>query len=107
MRISDWSSDVCSSDLIDGNDAITLLREEARVPAGRPAVAEAALRPAMDDEGDRQLPGRVRGLEDHAPHLVAVRTGELDLFECHRIEFGKGRGIDVGELADLDPCIAD
>src|SRR3546814_20474315 len=50
----------------DGNHAITLLREDARVPAGLPAVAEAALRPAMDDEGDRHLPGRVRGLEDHA-----------------------------------------
>src|SRR3546814_8027761 len=53
MRISDWSSDVCSSDLAD--DAVALLGEKARVPARRPAVAEAALRAAMDDERDRQF----------------------------------------------------
>src|SRR3546814_13912447 len=40
---------------IDGDDAIALLRKEARVPARRPAVAETALRPAVDEEGDGQF----------------------------------------------------
>src|SRR3546814_2526908 len=47
------------------------------VPARRPAVAKTALRAAMDDEGDRQLCSSVRGLQDHPPHLVAIRPREL------------------------------
>src|SRR3546814_12293164 len=35
MRISDWSSDVCSSDLVD--DLIMFFKAERRALAGRPA----------------------------------------------------------------------
>src|SRR3546814_6909937 len=44
MRISDWSSDVCSSDLLEGNEARTLAvvggrRDEAGAgPTGQPAL---------------------------------------------------------------------
>src|SRR3546814_21027057 len=62
---------------IDGDDAIALLGIKARVPARRPAVAEAALRSAVDQESDGQLRRRrLFGLEDHPPHRVAVRSEE-------------------------------
>src|SRR3546814_13526076 len=37
MRISDWSSDVCSSDLIGAADHATPGREQVRTPFGREA----------------------------------------------------------------------
>src|SRR3546814_15995117 len=35
MRISDWSSDVCSSDLLGRNHRVTALDPDARAPADR------------------------------------------------------------------------
>src|SRR3546814_10885073 len=44
MRISDWSSDVCSSDLVDRHVSVALLRGsiEVRRSAGQPATDDAA-----------------------------------------------------------------
>src|SRR3546814_1568389 len=42
MRISDWSSDVCSSDLTTPNDAILMNEEGNEVYLDKPAVIEAA-----------------------------------------------------------------
>src|SRR3546814_5140591 len=78
MRISDWSSDVCSSDLIAG-------AERAIEPVG---VAKATGKVAQPDadavlEGTQALlvPGLV-ALEDHGE--VAVEDRRL-----HRVERGK------------------
>src|SRR3546814_5896820 len=44
MRISDWSSDVCSSDLVEslGGRAVAIQADSASEPALREAVREAA-----------------------------------------------------------------
>src|SRR3546814_3049135 len=61
MRISDWSSDVCSSDLIDQ-------------PAARP---ERRLR-RDDMVADGKLTQQRRGHRRHAARLYPARLGALD-----------------------------
>src|SRR3546814_18900920 len=77
------------------------------VPARRPAVAKTALRAAMDDEGDRQLCSSVRGLQDHPPHLVAIRPRELHAVDLDRIEAGERCRIDRSDLSHLALRVAD
>src|SRR3546814_7788117 len=70
MRISDWSSDVCSSDLLDA-----MLAQEIR-------VAGEVLRLADDDARDTELQdgagahhaGRQRGVERH-PAVALLPAG--------------------------------
>src|SRR3546814_7911262 len=59
MRISDWSSDVCSSDLARGLEAVALAGADRRTAAG-PALRP---RPLHDDRaaGDRQRTGEHAG----------------------------------------------
>src|SRR3546814_11882857 len=74
MRISDWSSDVCSSDLLHG---LALQVVEARYRAGRAAVIG---EPAIDIEGVLQvvLVGIVLALQElDIAHSAAV-DGALD-----------------------------
>src|SRR3546814_10420955 len=68
MRISDWSSDVCSSDLIDG----------AEVGGG---IARASEMHAMAPEAET-LPRLDQCLVD-AVELVAVRTVIMQPFPLH------------------------
>ena len=63
----------------------------ARVPAVGPAVAEAALRPAVDEEGDRQLAGRIAGFSVQPQTRVVVGAGEAELLEGDRVELGEQR----------------
>src|SRR3546814_6238760 len=83
MRISDWSSDVCSSDLIPDEpglvvqprlvDVHVVSQQEARDP-GQPVVgSEARHRPALQVD-----------LEDR-PHFPAARLGD------HRLVLKRGR----------------
>src|SRR3546814_5478945 len=55
MRISDWSSDVCSSDLVE--------RREQRGGRHRPAVQGNAVAPFEIDRDDLGLVGRVLGID--------------------------------------------
>src|SRR3546814_12537170 len=51
MRISDWSSDVCSSDLVDPKEAARLSREgrsAGKVAGAEPAQASDVVSPARD-----------------------------------------------------------
>src|SRR3546814_6069915 len=57
MRISDWSSDVCSSDLLEGVGVVAVVREMAVV--GREQERVAALRPGIGVD-PQELPGRRR-----------------------------------------------
>src|SRR3546814_18678637 len=66
MRISDWSSDVCSSDLDDG----------ARVPAPAHAAGAvpAGLHRLRETDGRQQLPGRADRSEERRVGKECVRT---------------------------------
>src|SRR3546814_12876774 len=77
MRISDWSSDVCSSDLPDGDapagdgagdrqDGVARLRE-------RRMVVVAGDHPGLGDVADVEHPEA--GVPDRGPHLVADAQG--------------------------------
>src|SRR3546814_9328207 len=48
MRISDWSSDVCSSDLIDGDNAAAMRYTEARLTEVAAALLEDIDEDAVD-----------------------------------------------------------
>src|SRR3546814_17049334 len=65
MRISDWSSDVCSSDLLPGHRH----KQRARILAYEPSAA-------VEDVVD------VGGVGDHAP--VEVFQGSADVVEVRR-----------------------
>src|SRR3546814_9248306 len=61
---------------IDDHRSIAMGRERLGIPAIGPAIAEAALRPAMDQHGYRQLACYTLRLHDLAPDGVAVRALE-------------------------------
>src|SRR3546814_3338597 len=67
MRISDWSSDVCSSDLVSGRDGYAALRR-----AHVAAKAQPAERWMIDDIGRR---GDRMAVKAHAV-IAAIRSEE-------------------------------
>src|SRR3546814_6676801 len=71
MRISDWSSDVCSSDLHDGVAGGASLRLPPRQPHRRPGGAaprrRAERRPALDDGRGGHARGAAPGSRAAAP----------------------------------------
>src|SRR3546814_4141467 len=70
MRISDWSSDVCSSDLIDG--------DQDRGEEGDVACQQTEARIDIGDEGLRELVDDVEVVHDGVPSdpvLLARRVG--------------------------------
>src|SRR3546814_12512294 len=77
MRISDWSSDVCSSDLTSREQTATTQAEVAPKPA---AEAAAVVEPAKDKRklGFKeareleQLPARIEALETRIAELTAA-----------------------------------
>src|SRR3546814_20103935 len=97
MRISDWSSDVCSSDLGDLDCLLDALLERHRVGAGgHVAQAVAHHRPGQDGGGGGAVTGDVVGLlrdlldELRADLLVGVLELEL-LGAGHDIVGDRGR----------------
>src|SRR3546814_13860503 len=68
MRISDWSSDVCSSDLLDGRHAGVPQRRRADLMGG---VAE-------DERGNQLRPAGGEPLGDEAADREAADDGALD-----------------------------
>src|SRR3546814_15626862 len=80
MRISDWSSDVCSSDLVGGEDD------------GRALFGQTAHHPLQLALVERVEAGE-RLVEHHQPGLVDQRAENLHLLR-HAL----------GELADLAVC---
>src|SRR3546814_15382550 len=90
MRISDWSSDVCSSDLGDDD----LMRIAARVLDVEEAFAARAA--ALVDNHQRLVHELVllHDALDHAGHLVGTATGtgrndELDSLRRLPLEIGR------------------
>src|SRR3546814_12362315 len=81
MRISDWSSDVCSSDLVVDRDAVMAAEREFQTAAERGAVERRNHRPAAGFElaqeylevfGKRISFVGIR----HREHLLDVGAGE-------------------------------
>src|SRR3546814_17037234 len=74
MRISDWSSDVCSSDLPAGDVAAVDHHPpgKRRLEAGNEAEQRGLAGPARPQQG-QALAARVREVEDHGNVIVAER----------------------------------
>src|SRR3546814_4757676 len=101
MRISDWSSDVCSSDLQDRRDrgavhlAVDLLRETARLGRERHAAA---------DE-DR---GRQRAMTRTAALLLLRLLGGAADFRARLLRLGAGTArVAVGNDNLVDQVLAE
>src|SRR3546814_5825624 len=84
MRISDWSSDVCSSDLGEIPEVVSLLRvvgvmEETRAALLRVEGRDLAAQPllVLDEEGD-QLRARLRDLVRGKRVRVVEHPDRLD-----------------------------
>src|SRR3546814_8345344 len=81
MRISDWSSDVCSSDLTDARGTLRLLAGEVLLLRGARQVAHAAEQVQLES---RKAHGRLvdldvgttrAGAAAHAREVIGVRRG--------------------------------
>src|SRR3546814_13397946 len=106
MRISDWSSDVCSSDLV----------EEGIVPGGGTALLYATraldgLKGANDDQTRgidiirRALQDPVRQIAQNAGHDGAVVSGKLMEQENSDVGFNDQPEVyeDLGKAGGIDP----
>src|SRR3546814_9458328 len=75
MRISDWSSDVCSSDLLDRKGDVGLCDFEQENGLTQDIAR------ILDSEGRLGHPREARKFVDHAPHVMNLpdhRIGKLD-----------------------------
>src|SRR3546814_15839960 len=81
MRISDWSSDVCSSDLAGWNDFTDgyAAIERRDLPAAQKSLsAISALHAASQAARDTQTSSYLAILEDDLGGLLAIKQGKLD-----------------------------
>src|SRR3546814_4722121 len=75
MRISDWSSDVCSSDLSDERQCLGLDRARASL-AARALALRLQAPPRTRLVGDDGLEGPVRQISDAGDAQAAIRSEE-------------------------------
>src|SRR3546814_13140540 len=85
MRISDWSSDVCSSDLLADREFLVLTIEDRETVAGNRAPGAAMTRAgvAKSDAGAKRRPAEL-GL----PPMVDDRKAEHRLGPAQRVGIG-------------------
>src|SRR3546814_18082655 len=79
MRISDWSSDVCSSDLADHDDVVSALALQGLGELRHQSLVAGRLAGDADDVDvvfDRLAGGFLRGLEQRADVDVEADVGE-------------------------------
>ena len=86
---------------IDDHRGIAMGGERLGIPAIGPAVIEAALRPAMHQEGDRQLALGSHGLHDLSPDRVAIGALEAEALDRDIVHPGQLLRVDVGQAHRL------
>src|SRR3546814_14894986 len=79
MRISDWSSDVCASDLIGARDPLPL---DYRLPVPSAQVKSAVLLPGLNAPGETRVVER-EATRDHSERMLShfgapIRRREID-----------------------------
>src|SRR3546814_9904229 len=87
MRISDWSSDVCSSDL--GGDQLVVEDRAVRSDAFAMRQIFGELdrdRRIFEAEARRIASGHHRGARWRAGRVRGIGGGEIDAFECKRVD---------------------
>src|SRR3546814_2075982 len=104
MRMSDWSSDVCSSDLLDLGDRFYDPVEAARFPETRLRFRNdrAAASVGLDTLSDAQWIahfGRFEALPDNLPAPLALRYHGHQ-FRNSNPDIGDGRGFLFAQLRD-------
>src|SRR3546814_16939090 len=112
MRISDWSSDVCSSDLVAQHVELLLrlaLDVDVRTAVAALGITEHAAQRALADRHRDPLAG-ARDHLDQQPQLRVDVAGALllDQEAGERTLLGRPRGKDIvrhGELLDGGPAI--
>src|SRR3546814_3475715 len=112
MRISDWSSDVCSSDLVAQHVELLLrlaLDVDVRTAVAALGITEHAAQRALADRHRDPLAG-ARDHLDQQPQLRVDVAGALllDQEAGERTLLGRQRGKDIvrhGELLDGGPAI--
>ena len=82
---------------IDGDYGIALARHNSGIPAGRPAIAERALRPTMNKQHRRDGPLLVLEPGNLAPDRVAARAFEAEPRRDRRGHFSHPRCDDIGQ----------
>src|SRR3546814_1535688 len=96
VRISDWSSDVCSSDLEFGADAIADLGRGPAVGLPRAEAADPLAACALDHREHRKA-ADMPGARERAPLAPRRRTRAGAADEAHRFLFGAhfGEGVEI------------
>src|SRR3546814_12810238 len=100
MRISDWSSDVCASDLMRDLDA--LLREFGRHPVGRPGGRGGS----CEAEVHRRLVGAARVVRvyvDLGDRAAGIEHDPVDVEIALNVEDDELGEVDVDRGAVLAP----
>src|SRR3546814_7814659 len=111
MRISDWSSDVCSSDLVDGSDEIRVVvlhaLETADMADGEERRACKLADPFGDEIGGRENFGRLS--VEHQVIVAEMRAADVPVkilgLEIDPIGIGQQsveRGLNVAHLVRID-----
>src|SRR3546814_125450 len=80
MRISDWSSDVCSSDLLGSLNALAF-DKTGTLTAGRPRITDIVPATGVDDDELMAIAVAVERLSDHPLAEAIARDGEQFLDE--------------------------
>src|SRR3546814_14630577 len=111
MRISDWSSDVCSSDLLDGDKEIDVLgcdeTDKCLNPGKRtiPALGATALRP--------RVAMLIQSMSDKVRSNAALTTEEknllgvasIPLYKVVAVQAASGLNLSPGELNSIAEAI--
>src|SRR3546814_8686768 len=87
MRISDWSSDVCSSDLQPDRDALEVIAHAALVGE---ATGETAFQEKIGESRDHPADDVYTATPTHRQHIV---TGHASQPAAELLEYFQGNGV--------------
>src|SRR3546814_10046109 len=76
VRISDWSSDVCSSDLVADGIIEMIAGAMRTLRIGDPALLDTDIGPVIDAGARATLEAHIAWLENNARRLCVVKLGE-------------------------------